>query len=312
MINYSSNTSVRESEKNDPFLSYETNLVTTRVTLEDLPEAVLAVMTAAFLVGAEAELGVTHSQRLLVHVLETRGPGHPRPLPAGVLLRDVDASLQHGLGPGLRVIAVGAAEVVSTRADGHCLDTGAMEAPVTTPGEHQSRVTGLASGQLAQADGAVAGLTSAPPRPVTPSPMSAAETLKLTKVLHHAVSRGAAIEVVTLLAGGLGAAHSGSLLLAEDTLESGASPELPPDVRCKETLDPLPLLTPLTQARAEQEAEVVRSDVLQPVEEVTREDRRVTAAEVAHSFAQYDSCHLINPVLLQVLYVSACQYFLID
>ena len=182
-----------------------------------------------------------------------------------------------------------------------------MEAPVTTPGEHQSRVTGLASGQLAQADGAVAGLTSAPPRPVTPSPMSAAETLVLTKVLHHAVSRGAAIEVVTLLASGLGAAHSGSLLLAEDTLEPGASPELPPDVRCQEALDPLPLLTPLTQARAEQEAEVVRSDVLQPVEEVTRENRLITAAEVAHSFAQYDSCHLIlncNQIL------SCCKYYM--
>ena len=254
----------------------------------------LAVVTPASLVGAEAEFSVTHSQRLLVHILKARGPGDPLPLPAGVLLRDVDADLEHGLGPGLRVIAVWAAEVVPARADGHGLDTGAMEASVTAPAEHQGRVTGLAGGQLAQADGAVAGLTSGPPRPVTSSPMSAAETLELTKVLHHAVSRGAAVEVVTLLAGGLGTAHCGSLLLAKDTLEPRASPELPPDVRGEEPLDAFPLLAPLAQARAEQEAEVVRSDVLQPVEKVTRKYRAFRAAEVTHSLTHHDSCHLVH------------------
>ena len=114
-------------------------------------------MTPALLVGTEAKLGVTHPQRLLVHILKPGG--RPLPLPAGVLLRDVDAGLEHGLGPDLRVITVRASEVMSARTDGHGLDTRAMEASITTPGVHQSRVTGLAGGQLTQTDGAVTGLT---------------------------------------------------------------------------------------------------------------------------------------------------------
>jgi len=267
-------------------------LVTTRVALEDFPEAVLTVMTPALLVGAEAELGVTHPHRLVVHVLKPGGC--PLPLPAGVLLRDVDAGLEHGLGPGLRVIAVRAPEVVSARADGHGLDTGAMEASFTTSGVHQSRVPGSAGGQRTQADGAVAELTSGPPRPVTSAPVPAAQTLELTEELHQAVSRGAAVEVVTLLAGGLGATHSGSLLLAEHTLEPRASPQLPPDVRGEEALDPLALLAPLAQARAEEQAEVVGRDVLQSVEEVTREDRVLRAAKVTLSLTQDNSCHLLS------------------
>ena len=129
---------------------------------------------------------------------------------------------------------------------------------------------------------------------MTSAPVSAAQTFELTKELHHTVSRGAAVKMVTLLAGRLGAAHGGSLLLAEDTLEPRASPQLPPDIRGQEPLDPLALLTPLTQARAEEQAEVVGRDVLQSVEEVTREDRVLRATKVTLSLTQDDSCHLLT------------------
>ena len=58
----------------------------------------LAVVTPPLLVAAEAELGVADPRNLR---------DLPRPLPTGVLLRDVDPGLEYAGGPGLRVLKQG-------------------------------------------------------------------------------------------------------------------------------------------------------------------------------------------------------------
>ena len=86
------------------------------------------------------------------------------------------------------------------------------------------------------------------PSPVTPRPrvphrsVFAAETLELAEVLKETVVAGTTGAVITLLTAGLRTAHCGSFLLAENTLQPGATPQLSSDVNREETFHSLLLL----------------------------------------------------------------------
>ena len=273
------------------------HLVPTRVAREDLPEAVLAVVRAARLVWTEAELGVAEARR--------RGVRARLLLPAGVLLRHVHARLQHGRHPARRVVTVRAPEVRPARAHAQLLHAVAVEGGGVAAAAGQDAVVPLAPrpAQLLLADGAGGGRGGAPPSS-RPAAVSAAQTLELAKELHEAVVASAAVQMVTLLAGSLCTTHRGSFLLAENTFKSGTAPKLAPDVGGQEAADAIAVLSALAEAGAEQEAEVVGRDVLQAVEEVTRQDGGVALAEVTDSFTQDNGSHSEYPGLDNVGQIS--------
>ena len=136
-------------------------------------------MSSTNVMVTEAQLGMTQSHWLSVHLLVAI------PLPAGVLLRHVDASLQHVPHPGVVVSTIGTPEVGVAGIDGHTLDTVSMVAATTTVRVDYAQIYLPPSSQLLLTYCTITDMTGLSPWFTGPQvPVSTAHTFELTKILH--------------------------------------------------------------------------------------------------------------------------------
>ena len=124
--------------------------------------------------------------------------------------------------------------------------------------------------------------------------MSAAEALELVEELHQTVMFGSTVEMISFLTSCLRTTNCGPFLLTKHTFKSGTSSQLSSDINWKKSFDTITILSPLSQSRTEEETEIVSSDVLHPVEDVTGEDAGVGLAEVTDSFTEDDGGHVVT------------------
>ena len=244
------------------------------------------------LVRTEAQLGVTHADRLRLQVLVHVAPALP--LPAGVLLRDVDPALLHARHELLRVVTVGTTEVLEARTETHGLDTVFVKSSVTTRSIDNAQINLPSSPKLLLTNGTIDIRTVTPRSATTNTSVSAAEALELVEELHQTVMFGSTVEMISFLTSCLRTTNCGPFLLTKHTFKSGTSSQLSSDINWKKSFYTITILSPLSQSRTEEETEIVSSDVLHPVEDVTGEDAGVGLAEVTDSFTEDDGGHVVT------------------